>query len=467
MGSNPLRGDVKRSEQVLQFLADKMGISDAGREAIIAAFDPFHDREINYTGWPDSDGRHSLGQVMTLTTQVSAPAGLTAGTNWDCHIVDWPFFGPTNSKPATTEFNSTVSALGASPPGVFSYGTSTNQPLIGGLGIYTFQASAGSNQAIFDNTAMLTSQTLAPSGSDINNPWRVTGRAFEVYNTSSELNKQGSICIYKQPQPSMDSSTSALIVNQTATPPTFSYLDVLLSPAPPVSASEALRLPDSRQWDAEEGCYVINTMLQDDISPHIVNYSQPLLYQAGLGSGKYYGYGLTTNAIPTATPALNTQIPLDNNYTTFNMTGAIIQGLNANSTLTVNQRLFIEVFPSSTSSLANFSHPSPMCDRAALALYSEIISRAPVGVPVRYNSLGEWFNNAVSSVAKAIGPAIQTVAKVVPDPRLKAVALATKAFTKTDKSSNQPKQNAGSKTTTKKKVAAVKAKQPNTTMINS
>jgi len=434
MGSNPLRGDVKRSEQILDVIAGKMGLTEPGKQAIIAAFDPFHDREVNFQGWPDSEGRHSLGQVITLTAQVSAPAGLTAGTTWDCHIIDWPMFGALNGKGQINSYTSNTSSVGAAPNGAFST-SGTTVPVIsgtmGGLGIYSFQGGTGA-VGPFDNNP-LAGQSLTPSASDLKDPWRVVSKGFEVYNTSSELNKQGAVCVYKQPQPNVESAMTTLWANTAAGsgPPDFGYISTLMAPGPPNSASEALRLPSSRQWAAEEGCYVINTLNQSDVPPHIVSYEQPMYYTSlsgQLGGGTYYSYGLGSRSVPLTTPVVAAMFPADNNYTNFDQTGAIFTGLNASSTLTVNYRLFVEVFPSSGSALANFSHPSPECDYAALELFSKLINRAPIGVEVKYNFLGEWFTNGIKSISTAAAPALTALSKAIPDPRLKALAMGANAF---------------------------------------
>jgi hypothetical protein len=387
---------------------------------------------VNFQGWPDNEGRHSLGQVLTLTAQVSAPAGLTAGTTWDCHIVDWPMFGSLNSKAPIVQYTSNSSSSGAAPQGVFNT-NATSVPVIsgtmGGLGIYSFQGGTG-NVGPFDNSP-LAGQSLTPTSSDLKDPWRVVSKGFEVYNTSSELNKQGAVCVYKQPQPNVDSAQATVWVEGAVTPVSFGYISTLMSPGPPGSASEALRLPSSRQWAAEEGCYVINTLNQTDVPPHVVSYEQPMYYtiaQGQLGGGNYYSYGLGARPAPTATPTIGLLFPLDNNYTNFDQTGAIFTGLNALSTLTVNYRLFIEVFPSSASALANFAHPSPECDYAALELFSKLINRAPIGVEVKYNFLGEWFSNGIKSISNAAAPALTSLAKAIPDPRLKALAMGANAF---------------------------------------
>jgi hypothetical protein len=445
MGSNPLRGDVARSEQVLKAIGDRMGLSDAGREAVIAAFDPFHDRKVNYQGWPDAEGRNSLPQVITISTQVSAPPGLTAGSNWDCHIIDWPLFGSLNAKNSVFTYSAAGSMNGDVPTANFQFVSNTPiaaSSTIQGLGVYSYQSGGTNVSPLFSSP--LQSQTIGPGIQDLQNPWRVTGKAFEVYNTSSELNKQGAVCIYKQPMPDLGSSSAGLISSPSNTPAQLMYADIMFMPGPPANVSEALRLPDSRQWKAEDGCYVINTPTRCDSPAHIATWQTPMWYNGspGAGTAGYAGYGYNVQSVPTVTPTISAGTSSDNNWTYYNQTGAIFTGLNALSTLTINQRYFVEVFPTSSSALANFAHPSPQYDPAAMRLISELFELAPVGVEVKYNFLGEWFSDGIKSIAGAIGPVIQGAAKVIPDPRLKALAMASKAMT----GSSKPKVQAQSKT---------------------
>jgi len=76
------------------------------------------------------------------------------------------------------------------------------------------------------------------------------------------------------------------------------------------------------------------------------------------------------------------------------------------STLTINYRLIVEVFPTSGSVLSTFSKPSCEYDPVALEIYSRLAYRAPVGVEVKFNGLGDWFIdgiNAVKDVAMSVG----------------------------------------------------------------
>jgi len=61
-------------------------------------------------------------------------------------------------------------------------------------------------------------------------------------------------------------------------------------------------------------------------------------------------------------------------------------------------------------------------DSIARELYSEVIREMPVGVPQRMNSLGEWFNDAISAAADFVAP----VLSAIPHPVAQAAAMATK-----------------------------------------
>jgi len=424
-----LRNDIKRSESAIGYLEGRGGLTPEGREWIIGAFDPFHDRDLDVKGLPDSNGTGSMVQIITMSAQVVGPSTTNP---WACHIVDLPFMGPLNAKQSPQVYTRN-SAGGAIPNGIAiasgnvnNYGTN-----FGGLSILTFNQS-DNNQDIF-GANIQTAQSLAPNITDLINPYRVIGKAFEVYNTSPDLYKSGAVCVYKQPAADMSTATTMLYSSAGGTSTCF--MDSLLMEAPPGSVTSALRLPNSRQWDAKEGCYVITPLHGTDIPVHLANYTQPLYYPTTPGDVTNYGAQIPTNGSPLGAFLS----PADQNFTNFDQTGAIFTGLTPQSTLTVNYRMIIEVFPSADSSLANFAHPSPCLDEVALELYSKICHRAPVGVEVKYNGLGDWFIDGINAVKDMVLPMAQNALKQSKHPAAQVLSAGLKSLT----SKSKPKQDHG------------------------
>jgi len=408
---------VKRSEQTLERLGASIGLTDAAKEWVIAAFDPFHDREIDCTGYPDTNSMDSMTECVTLTLQVSAPASaVTAGVTWDCHIVDWPFLGPFGAKASSAQFTTLTTGGGNTCSGLFSQGTTFGPALtFGGLGVFTFLTSAN-NVDVFVG-AQQSQFNLTLDASYLTNPYRVIAKGFEVYNTTPDLYKSGAVVVYQQPVADFNVASTAHYV-QTGLP-AWGSLRTLLMDAPPASASEALKLPSSRQWDAREGCYVISKLHSCELPPHLGDYTMPMYYVNSPSDVTMYGGSMGTQAWVSTTPALFVLVPLDWNWTNFNQDGAIFTGLSPQSTLTINFRMFVEVFPTTSSSLVNFAHPSPQYNMAALDLYNEISYKAPVGVEVKFNGLGDWFMDGIKAVADVAAPMLS----MMPHPAAKAAGI--------------------------------------------
>jgi len=414
-----MRNDIKRSEAILDRLSlGGESLTEAGKEWVIAAFDPFHDRDINCTGYPDTSSQNSMLQVKTLTMQISCPSTITTGT-WDCHIVDYPFLGPCgNTKPVIQTYTAIDTAGNNVTLNAFQEGAaSPNIGPFGGLVAYSFPTSNG-NDSPFTGTASAV-QGLSLTNADLKNPYRVIGKGFEVYNTTPDLYKSGAVCVYSQPVPDYTKSATATIYGTNHS----SALSVNLCPAPPASASEALQLSSSRQWDAREGCYVISRLNSCEISDHLGNWTQPMYYSTAPNDVTMYGSQAlgTPISILATTPAFSLTTWPDQNWTQFDQDGAIFTGLSIQSTLTVNFRQFIEVFPSTNDSLANYAKPSPMYDHAALELYARIAHKAPIGVEVKFNGLGDWFIDGINAVKDMVAPIAAPMLKAMKHPAAKAL----------------------------------------------
>jgi len=178
---------------------------------------------------------------------------------------------------------------------------------------------------------------------------------------------------------------------------------------PPVSLAEAMLLPGTQQWDAIEGCYVVQTMDCLDNPPTFPN-SMGSIYtsnelawpnaQVAVDTGSN---GVVYAAIPQADSGLNQDCSINNFKTPFNKKGAIFSGLNAQTTLKVNRTIILERFISSQDpNLSVLASMSPSEDYVALQLYSEISRFMPVGTRVKNNGLGDWFLGCVDSIVETV-----------------------------------------------------------------
>jgi len=99
--------------------------------------------------------------------------------------------------------------------------------------------------------------------------------------------------------------------------------------------------------------------------------------------------------------------------TDFNIAGAYFSGLSNSTTLTVNIIHYFERFPSidipSDVNLVVLAKPSCRYDPKALELYSAVIRHMPVGVPQRFNGLGDWFREAVQTAKDIVSPVLSAI----------------------------------------------------------
>jgi len=181
-----------------------------------------------------------------------------------------------------------------------------------------------------------------------------------------------------------------------------------------------LLLPNSKQWDAEEGAYVTAKLNTMEIDTSEYGFSVPVVISGTLDS----------QTIPVASPVISTfpfngttQIVAATNpiyVSDFNFCGAFFTGLSTQSSLTVNWNIFVERFPSQLNTeLVVLAQPSPCYCPAVFELYKVAMGYSPPGVPVKENGLGDWFAEVVSGAADILSP----VLSMVPHPAAKAIGV--------------------------------------------
>jgi len=417
--------DVSRSERVLNAIGSRIGLTECGRDWLIAACDPYHDKPLNICGYPDVNEAASVTQVVKLSAQISAPAGVS--TNWDCHFHQLPWLagvtsgGPTQLK--AVQDNTTFLAIQNDAPSGSAWS-----------GLIVDSVTAGSPTFYYANTTITTpfATQLFPY---LTGEYRVIAMGFEVINTTSELNVQGLVTTYRYPMQDLDSASTipALALNQGSGPSsnTIGFPSVLNTTAPPSTAGQALLLADSRQWKAKDGCYVVSTLNSDEIptGPNNVMLKLAMNQQDPIALAGFQAItspaASTPINIPPTTPTNSIAFLLSPNtdLTKFNHSGAYFQGLSNSTTLQVNVIYIVERFPTFLETdLVVLAKHSCRYDAAALELYSEVIRQMPVGVPQKMNGLGEWFSDAVSAASDFISP----VLSAIPHPMAQGASAALK-----------------------------------------
>jgi len=420
---------VQRNQRLLDKIGAKLGITDAGKEWLTAAIDPFHDTPLQVTGFPDVNEASSIVQVVRLSSTISAPSGVEG--NWDVHIHQFPWLRRTNGVGGL--WSNTVDGNQSTGFGIFCLGNSNTTPSpvasstcrYGGLaydavasGNPTFTYNSTSSNVPFDTQ-------LQPY---LVGEYRVIAMGFEVINTTSELNIQGLTTVYRQPCGALDSAKTVLVstgstVSGSTTSFGFGYPAIITTQNPPANTAEALLLDGSKQWKAKDGAYVVSTMNSPEnpagYNPvSIISELSPSDPTQATLPWQYFIPGGVNNAafqeiiIPVsgASYVVNAIATGAMQFQSYNHAGAYFSGLSNSTTLQLNAVYYIERFPSQLdSALVVLARSSPRLDCVALDLYSECIREMPVGVPQAENGFGDWFADAVSSAADFVSPVLSAI----------------------------------------------------------
>jgi len=403
---------VIRGEKILNRLVTEQKITPCGRDWIIAAVDPFHDNQLaNLEGWPDVECGASVIRCIKQSVSVSVPSTVTAGSNWTCHVIQWPWLNGSSSFTIT----------GTRSGGSYSLPTPVNisSAAVGGLQIYgmpdgapldVLQPSAGSVRQI----GRLDIDPTYTQGSG-----RLVGCGFEVHNTTAELYLQGTCTAYRQ---QADFPAKTDYFGYTTSTNAYTSFSGVNMRYPPISQAEAMLLQGSRQWTAEEGVYMAGQFMTMENPAYPIDASSPVIL--GTASDDVEGSIATSLVnIPVSGPVGPGSLcsVASNRVHPIHQSGCIFTGLSYQSTLTINWNVYYESFPSAAEpSIVVLAKPSARYDFDAMQLYSRIISELPVGVPVRENGLGDWFLDAATKAAQYIGP----VLTALPHPIAKGAGVA-------------------------------------------
>jgi hypothetical protein len=238
-------------------------------------------------------------------------------------------------------------------------------------------------------------------------PSRIIGMGWEVNNTTSELNKQGMVTVYRLPEPRMISQEFAVVGIGSSTGQVF---------RPPVSTTQsAMLISGTRQWPAKEGCYVVAPFVGQDNPPLQPDYVQPIIQQVETVEATVSMTSINQGLIANNTSPVLVPFHMNNGsgitseqcckICPLHQTGAIFTGLSLQTTLTLQVNFYVESFPGlAEKSILVLATPSAEYDPRALELFSHCLRTLPVGVPAGMNGNGDWFADAVLSLASVAEP---------------------------------------------------------------
>jgi hypothetical protein len=403
------------------------GGSIDGYNWLETALDPFHDKAVKPTGYPDTQSAASVTQLVKQSMQISAPSGIGSTQTWDCNLTSLPMVSislPNKAYvvsvlPTLDGSGYSSSVINTGPLGV---GFGTLQPAIG-LTAYTGPTGSLMGVATNPTPAGVTFQTLQLPAPFWSETARIVGIGFEVHNTTAEIYKQGTVCVWRQPINPYTTGTARGCFNSANVG--FAAADFCPMPQNPPSLSQALLLYGSRQWAAKDGCYVVNTFNSTENPVNISNTTQPLFYVNTPNDVAQYTYA----GIPAAGGGNNWGYPTTL-WANINMSGAIFTGLSAQTTLTVNYNIYVERFPAtSNNDLITLATPSAAFDPRVLEIYASVARSLPPGVPVSENGLGDWFSGVASAVATTVGQVSKAVAPILLQSRVPAAQALGGAMT--------------------------------------
>jgi len=367
-----------QAEKRLQQLSERLGVTRAGFKWMDVALDPFKDITCKPEGYPDRVMTPSVVQTIHETLDVAGPGG---GVNWDCNI----FVDQIYKKVAL--FN-TAGFI----PSVLAADQQSGSGVARG-GVVVRVAPAG----LILNSDVTTTGIPFPNDPYTSGESRVIAIGLEVHNTTAELNKQGSVIVYRVNDAPNDIVTTTVLTDAATTACTSSSQKSIELVDPPEHATIALDLPGSLQWEAKDGVYVVPVFIEEDNMPGDFDVGGVVSLDAD--EGTLFSAISTRGTLAYVADSQRTaRIPTS-------LSGAYFTGLSPETTLTVNLILYVETFPYLDNSLKRVASPSCPEDYVAIKTYTQLARYLPTGVPVNDNFVGA-FIAGLSRLAQLVVPQI-------------------------------------------------------------
>lgn len=424
-----------RGKDPMHGLCESRQITLEACDWVKSSLDPFHDFTLEHLrGYPDVSTDATVIVKVDQAIEVSAPPGLGAGVNWDCHIVtspiDWAKPNAVISSPFGDGYNNGVhcvpygtAALGAAAMEAHDVVTSR----VDGL-IINSVPSSGANGATLTYTPGHMPK-VAGGGYEVQNlvldqyfeldpedycVYRLVYSGFEVVNTTAMINLQGAVTCYEFGNEFETSQLHKKAPGHNPDIQGFVNESVNLFRMPPNKLEEAKIMPSAHTWAAKDGVYCISKFQQSNPFQGLTQRNYVLQQNVPTGEANS-GFGLQGNSGSIASPGVGDYHPSfgpnfapavpATHFSRMNTAGAYFTGLSPQTTLMVTWRVGIERLPSANSPLMlSLAKPSAAFDPNALVLYNLIAAKLPPGVPQGYNDIGKWFS-MISNVAKTVIPA--------------------------------------------------------------
>lgn len=363
--------DLQKLPSDTPMIAKTLGIEQSSASWLVAATDPFHDVSFELHGYPDLCASNTLIRTEKTTAQIAAPAAVT----WDCHV------SVTNALMVNEMYGASYNATTQTITAGVTHGPYGHCNITRTL---TGQDTYPSSSAFAPTNYV---HSCLPSNNDslVDCSIRLIGCGVEIVNTSAPIYAQGSVIVYRQtntmPSLTYEAGTGTVAMKTTL---------------PPISAEQALRIPNSKQWEARKGAYAVQLMNSEHnpiASPSVLANMRAWNYGGGGGAGGALWAGMGLQQL----------------YTPFDNVGAYFTNLAPESVLKVTFVRYLEIVPLVNSTNISLTSPSATYDEKALQIYGRMISILPPATHVSDNASGDWFRGII----KLAKEAIPKVAKVV------------------------------------------------------
>lgn len=395
---------VTRSEKILSRLASS-GLTTHGADFLVAALDPMHDTQLKeLVGWPDLETASSVILPIKQSITISNPSLSPTPPNWDCHVIQWPWLNGMQFIGGTRVNNycSVGSAINFA-----------NTIGLGSLCVYIVPAGAALDLSVAPNYALNIPSAYSAGG------LRIVGSGFEIINTTAQIYKQGQLAVWRQPNGAMERTHfNTTYGNAGGGAVSRITVDAQVISCPPLTLTDAMLIPGTRQWRASDGAYVVSPHLSAENPQCLVEYTAPIIHITRVADTT-----LNVPSVPTGFPAANntgnilfpvqgTGLVGGDYYSQgcrvfpIHQTGCVLTGLSPQTTFTLSWNCYLERFPTiAEPEILVLATPSASYDELAMKLYSSALLSLPIGVPAGENGLGDWFAGVVNKFTDWLTPA--------------------------------------------------------------
>jgi len=434
-------------------------LGEHGKSWLTLALDPFHDNPVRCEGFPDRTSEATIVEPFLQSFTLSAPAG-TVDT-WGFHLFTTPYVAISNVVPVDVYptarvvgelFNTQDNGANICSATQLGYQTATPRATsaipTSFLNVWAWDTDVSTVFPSGDGTFTYPSANYR-MGEIGEYQARVIGAGIEVVNTTATLFQQGQVTVSRTSTNRMQENANSWVGN--AASQNIYTVGAMLrgdcstvgfesSYGPPTSQAIATSHAQTKIWKAADGCYSVvsfdidamRTIAAPSRVGRALNTTSQALPPLGVGlndiqlpngistPSKLYDTmgigGVSSTAAYAQAPALTVAS---------DCTSMIFSGLSKQSTFTITLRLILEKAPRyydvGGRDLTRLATPSAAYDPVALEIYRDAIAALPVGVPSKFNPLGEYWNWLVGAVKK-VAPIISGVAGVIPLPQAQLVA---------------------------------------------